>query len=68
MTLNPGNYNYNSHYVEESSPSAGSNSCWWNGSGMVKNPTVAGSTWTVGQSPAPYDGYGLDGVGFPRGV
>jgi hypothetical protein len=68
MTLNPGTYNYDSHYVEESSPSQGSNSCWWNGSQMVQYPTVVGSTWTVGQSPAPHDGYGLDGIGFSSGV
>lgn len=68
MTLNPGTNNYDGHYVEESSPSAGTNSCWWKGSGMVQYPTVIGSTWTVGQSPAPHDGYGLDGIGFSSGV
>lgn len=68
MTLNPGTNNYDGHFVEESSPSPGANSCWWQGSGMVQNPTVVGSTWTVGQSPAPHDGYGLDGIGFASGV
>jgi hypothetical protein len=68
MTLNPGTNNYDGHFVEESSPSPGANSCWWQGSGMVQNPTVVGSTWTVGQNPAPHDGYGLDGIGFASGV
>lgn len=35
---------------------------------MTRPPTVLGSTRTVGQSPAPHDGYGLDGVGLPYGV
>lgn len=66
MTLNPSTYSYDTHFVEERSPSQGSNSCWW--SGPNQNPTVQGSTWTVGQSPAGHNQYGLDGIGFASGV
>ena len=49
-------------------PVVGTNSCWWNGSGMEQYPTVQGSTWTVGRGGAGHDQYGLDTVGYGMGV
>jgi hypothetical protein len=48
MTLEPPTPNYDGHSDMESSPVVGTNTCWWNGSGMVQYPTVQGSTLTVG--------------------
>jgi hypothetical protein len=48
MTLEPRTPNYDGHSDMESSPVVGTNTCWWNGSGMVQYPTVQGSTLTVG--------------------
>jgi hypothetical protein len=68
MTLYPGAGNYDGHSDKESSPVIGTNTCWWNGSGMAQYPTVQGSTWTVGQGNAGHNQYGLDTVGFVYGV
>ena len=66
MTLNPGTNNYDTHYVTENNYAQGSDTCWWSTAnpGIPQYPSVVGSTWTVGQSPAPHNGYGLDGIGL----
>jgi hypothetical protein len=52
--------------VEEGSNGAGTNSCWWSGSGLEQNPTVSGGTWVVGggQVQGQHNHWGYDVVGY----
>lgn len=65
MTLQPGTYSYDNHYVEENSPAPGTNTCWWPGTNpSAQYPMVTGSTWTVGQGGNGHNQYGGDGIGY----
>jgi len=64
MTLNPGTYTYDGHYVTESDYATGTDTCYWPGANLTNPPSVAGSTWTVGQNGSAHNQYGVDSIGF----
>ena len=64
MTLNPGTYSYDGHYVTESNYATGTDTCYWPGANLTNPPSVLGSTWTVGENGSSHNQYGVDSIGF----
>jgi hypothetical protein len=72
---NPG-ASFDGFYIQEASSQQGTNTCWWDGSPIPRNPTVIrpipGLTyyWQIaaGDVPGQHNTYGYDTVGLPSGA
>ena len=60
--------NFNGHAIEEYTVTPGTNTCWWNGSGLAQTPGVSGAVnWAAGYyngSPGPENEWGPDAIGY----